>query len=344
MKAKWIIALLGAMTSAAILCSVVLRQHVASSHAQPAPTQTFQVRGQVRELDVQNRVIRVEHEAIPGYMPAMTMPLPVKDPALFNGLTAGDRVQFELAVTRDDSWISHIQKIRPEDLAAVADLGTNADYIRTNETERVQVGESVPDFRLVDQDGKDIRLNDFRGKAVVLTFIYTRCPLPNFCPLMSKNFADLERRLSKEFPDQYQLLSITMDPIFDRPAVLKEYAARYTANSGHWSFATGDPLQIQSIARSTGLYYAWEGGLISHDLRTVLIGPDGRLVHIWKSNVWTPYEVQRFVADLLVPDAKNRRAQFRPPASFLPRPTKMTLTSLSAGFLRHLTPSPCGSR
>lgn len=314
MKAKWILTLLSALTLAAILCAVAFKRPGSSSHAQPVPTQTFQVRGQIRGLDITNAVIRIAHEEIPDYMPAMTMPLPVKDPALFDGLSAGDNVQFELAVTEDDSWISHIQKILPEDPAAVANLTTNADYVRTNETERVQIGESVPDFKLVDQDEKDIRLSDFRGKAVVLTFIYTRCPLPNFCPLMSKNFSDLERRLSKEFPNQYQLLSITMDPAFDRPAVLKEYAARYDANTRNWSFATGDPQQIQYIAGLAGLYYAWEGGLISHDLRTVLIGPDGRLAHVWKSNVWTPYEVQRFVAELLAPDKKNRPAQLRPPA------------------------------
>ncbi len=314
MNAKWILALLSALTLTAVLCGVVFQRPGAAAHAPPGPTQTFQVRGQIRDLDISNQVIRIAHEEIPDYMPAMTMPLPVKDPALFNGLSKGDTVQFELAVTKDDSWISHIQRVRLEDPAAVANLATNADYIRTNETERVQIGEAVPDFKLVDQDGKEIRLRDFRGRAVVLTFIYTRCPLPNFCPLMSKNFADLERRLSKEFPDQYQLLSITMDPTFDRPAVLKEYAARYEANTKHWSFATGDPQQIQSIARLTGLYYAWEGGLISHDLRTVLIGPDGRLAQVWKSNVWTPYEVQRFVAELLLPDKKNRPAQLRSPA------------------------------
>ncbi len=314
MNAKWILALLSALTLMAVLCAVAFKRPGPLSPAKPVPTQTFQVRGQIRDLDISNQVIRIAHEEIPDYMPAMTMPLPVKDPALFNGLSKGDTVQFELAVTKDDSWISHIQRVRLEDPAAVANLATNADYIRTNETERVQIGEAVPDFKLVDQDGKEIRLRDFRGRAVVLTFIYTRCPLPNFCPLMSKNFADLERRLSKEFPDQYQLLSITMDPTFDRPAVLKEYAARYEANTKHWSFATGDPQQIQSIARLTGLYYAWEGGLISHDLRTVLIGPDGRLAQVWKSNVWTPYEVQRFVAELLLPDKKNRPAQLRSPA------------------------------
>ncbi|MFA6544625.1 MAG: SCO family protein [Limisphaerales bacterium] len=314
MKAKWVLTLLGALTLSAILCVFVFMRGGPSSHVKTVPTQTFQVRGQIRGLDMANRVIRIAHEEIPDYMPAMTMPLPVKDTALFKGLSKGDSVQFELTVTEGDSWISHIQKILSEASAAIANPATSADYIRTNEIERVQIGETVPDFKLVDQDGNDIRLRDLRGKVVVLTFIYTRCPLPNFCPLMSKNFADLERRLSKDFPNRYQLLSITMDPGFDRPSVLKEYAARYDANTKNWSFATGDLQQIQFIAGLTGLYYVWEGGLISHDLRTVLIGPDGRLAHIWRSNVWTPYEVQRFVAELLAPNKRNQPVQLRPPA------------------------------
>ena len=163
----------------------------------------------------------------------------------------------------------------------------------------MQVGETVPDFQLVDQDGRAVRLSDYRGRAVVLTFIYTRCPLPNFCPLMSKHFAELEQRLNKELPGRYHLLSISMDPEFDTPAVLKEYASRYEARTADWTFATGDAGQIDTVAQLLGLYYVRENGLISHDLRTALFGPDGRLVHLWKSNVWTPYEVQRRVRETL---------------------------------------------
>jgi protein SCO1/2 len=207
-------------------------------------------------------------------------------------------VQFELLVTDDDSWISHIEKIQSEVAAAQPATGTTRS-LEELEAKRLRVGEVVPDFKLTDQDGRPIHLKDFRGKAVVLTFIYTRCPLPNFCPLMSKNFAELEQRLSKEFPNKYQLLSISMDPEFDRPEVLKEYAARYGADPKDWSFAAGDVGSLNFVAGLMGLYFEKENGLISHDLRTALIGPDGRLVQLWKSNVWTPYEVQRSVRETL---------------------------------------------
>jgi protein SCO1 len=264
----------------------------AGNHSTVERARTFQVRGQVREIDAATRTVRIAHEAIPEYMPAMTMPFSLKKSALLDGLTVGEIVQFELSVTENDSWISHIEKLS-EPLGEVAATGQGS------ELEHVQVGEMVPDFGLLDQNGRAIRLSEFRGRAVVLTFIYTRCPLPNFCPLMSKNFAELEQRLSNEFANKFQLMSVSMDPEFDRPAVLKEYGERYGANEKDWTFATGDAEQIQFVAGLMGLYYAKENGLISHDLRTALIGADGRLVHLWKSNVWTPYEVQRMVRETL---------------------------------------------
>lgn len=299
MKPKIVLITLCALTSLAGLSAVALHYRNQPTESVAPTTQTFEVRGQIRNLDVANKMVRITHEAIPDYMPAMTMPFVVKDTALLTGLSAGDSVQFQLAVTDDDSWIAHIEKVADDsaNVSPVADA-PNAS-LQDREVERVQIGEVVPDFKLLDQDGHPVHLSDFRGKAVVLTFIYTRCPLPNFCPLMSRNFADLEKRLSKEFAGNYQLLSISMDSEFDTPLVLKEYASRYGANTQDWTFATGDSGQIETVARLMGLYFVKENGLISHDLRTALIGPDGRLVHLWKSNVWTPYEVQRFVRETL---------------------------------------------
>lgn len=296
MKSKFILSLLAAATLLSVFGVAVIHRHQQAAAVPTVATQTFHVRGQVRSVDVANKVVRITHEEIPDYMPAMTMPLNVKDTALLNGLTPGDTVMFDLAVTDDDSWISRIEKIAGDGSQPAPEIP-----LKDREVERVQSGELMPDFELVDQDGKKIRLKDFRGKAVVLTFIYTRCPLPNFCPLMSKNFSVLEARLRKELAGKFQLLSVSMDPDFDTPAVLKNYAGLYDADAEHWSFATGTAEQIQFIASLTGLFYEWENGLISHDLRTVLIGPDGRLAQIWKSNVWTPYEVHRSVAEVLSP-------------------------------------------
>jgi protein SCO1/2 len=297
MKSKTVLATLSALTLAAVLAVVMLGHRGGSLNTPSVKPRAFEVQGVVRSIDTAGKTIRIAHEEIPNYMPAMTMSLPVKDPALFKGLAGGDSVQFELLVAADDSWIAHIEKI-PSDPAA--QIGKQPkDTLQETAAQSLRRGEVVPDFNLVDQDGRSIHLKDFRGKAVLLTFIYTRCPLPNFCPLMTKNFAELQQRLSKEFPGEYQLLSISIDPEFDRPEVLKDYAARYEVDLKSWSFATGDPASVQFVTGLMGLYFERENGLISHDLRTALIGPDGRLVQLWKSNVWTPYEVQRRVRELL---------------------------------------------
>jgi len=263
--------------------------------AAAAPNQRFEVRGQIRGFEEDDRTVRIAHEEIPGYMAAMTMPLTVRDAALLRGLKVGDDIAFQLVVTEDDSWISRLDRISESSPAAEA--GSAAASLR--ELQRVQAGETVLDFTLVDQNGQTVRLRDQRGKAVLLTFIYTRCPLPNFCPLMSKNFASLQERLQKEFPARFHLISVSIDPAFDNPEVMKGYSTRWSKDPQSWTFGSGSREQIETVTGLFGLVHESTGGLINHDLRTVLIGPDGKLVHVWKSNLWTPYEVQRRVQEVL---------------------------------------------
>ena len=293
MKVKLAVLFLGGLVAAAIASGVVARRKPPEKNA--ASVRTFQANGYVRAVDAPAKTLTVAHDRIPGYMPAMTMPLSVKEHALLNGLRSGDEIHFELSVSEEDSWISHLEKI-----AGTAPGLSGAAGLTQNETSELHRGEVVPDFTLTDQNGKPARLSDFRGKAVVLTFIYTRCPLPNFCPLMSKNFAALQDRLTKATPGKYHLLSVSIDPKFDTPEVLKGYAELYHADEKSWSFATGSEEQINIVASTFGLTREPESGMISHNLRTALIGPDGRLVHLWKSNVWTPYEVQRRLEESVV--------------------------------------------
>src|ERR1043166_521121 len=292
----WFVILISALIAASGVTAVAIQRHSRKTGATIGVVeQRFQVRGEVRSVDVGAKSIRIKHEEIPNYMAAMTMPFDVRDASLLSGLKAGDEIGFELVVTKDDSWITSIHKLSEASAATVTDVS----QLAAKEIQRVQVGETVPDFALTDQDGRAVRLNDFRGKVVLLTFIYTRCPLPNFCPLMSKNFASLQERLEKEFPGKFQLLSVSIDPQFDRPEILKQYAARYTKDDSTWTFGTGTAEQSDAVGALFGLVQERGGGLINHDLRTALIGPDGRLVHVWKSNAWTPYEVQRRVEEVL---------------------------------------------
>jgi len=282
-----------ALAAGAIASSMALTRKPAAEArpASAAAVRTFQVNGRIRDIAPGTKTLTVAHEEISGYMPAMSMPLQVRDASLLKGLRAGDEIHFELSVTDDDSWISHIETI------TAAPPGSEATPASVVNSAELQNGETVPDFTLTDEKGKPVHLSEFRGKAVVLTFIYTRCPLPNFCPLMSKNFQALQERLSKAIPGKYHLLSISIDPKFDTPEVLKGYAALYQAQNQSWSFATGTDEQINNVASLFGLVHEDEGGMISHNLRTALIGPEGRLVHLWKSNVWTAYEVHRMIQE-----------------------------------------------
>lgn len=294
MKTKITLLLLSGGVLLAV-AAALLMHHRNNSEAARAGQQVFTLTGVVRSVDVAARSIRLTHEEIPGYMPAMTMPFAVSEAALLRGLTTNDTVRCRLVVTADDSWLDRIEKIGAEN-PAPTDLTARA---AERELERVQTGERVPDFALTNQFGQRIQLSDYRGRAVVLTFIYTRCPIPNFCPRLSQNFAELQTRLQPEFAGKAQLLSITMDPGFDTPEVLRGYGERHAADFNVWTFATGSREQTDAAGALFGLVQESVGGLINHDLRTALIGPDGRLVHLWKSNVWTPYEVQRLVRETL---------------------------------------------
>jgi protein SCO1/2 len=164
---------------------------------------------------------------------------------------------------------------------------------------RVENGEAVPNFELVDQNGAPLKLSDYRGSAVLVTFIYTRCPLPNFCPLMANRFSELQDRLGKKFPGKVHLISVSFDPEYDTPAVMKEYGKHFGARTKTWSLATGNQQQVERVAGLFGLIKEKDANGYTHDLRTALISPDGKLVHIWRSNVWTADEVESMVADVL---------------------------------------------
>lgn len=287
MKLSKLILILAAALTAAGVATAIHRQG-RPAVAALATVQHYNVRGEIRGIDGQQ--VRIKHEAIPGYMAAMTMPFDVKDTTVLRGLKAGDEIQFELLVTETDSWISRVERINSK--------GSAAESSASNEGPRIRSGDIVPDFQLLNQEGQSFRLNSFRGKAVLLTFIYTRCPLPNYCPLMSRNFASLQERL-KAFPGKVELISISIDPQFDRPDILKEYGSRFTKSQAGWTFATGTPEETDAVGALFGLIQERAGGLINHDLRTALIDPEGKLVHVWKSNLWTPYEIQRRVAEVL---------------------------------------------
>lgn len=286
-------------TLAAIVSATLIYHHRQATVVPATSNQVFEVKGHIRSLETDGKTVHIAHEDIPGFMPAMEMPFTVKDPSVLRGIVSGDAVKFQIIVTKDDSWISRIEKWPDVPVAVAPGRTSTEEASSVAVSQQVDIGQPVPDFGLIDQNGHAFRLQELRGKAVVLTFIYTRCPLPNYCPLMSRNFASLQERFAKDFPGKVQLLSISFDPRFDTPAMLKQYAAAFQKDDKDWTFATGSPEQIDFVTGLFGLIQEPSNGFINHDLRTALIGPDGKLVHVWRSNVWTPYEVQRMVGETL---------------------------------------------
>lgn len=258
---------------------------------------TFPLRGEVVALDTAASTVMVAHEAIPNFMNAMTMPFKVKNRTLLRPLAVGDSIDATLAVSRTESWLETI---------AVRRKGESSRTLTAGEviTARVfRTGEPFPDATLLNQNGATFRLSRFRGEVLALTFIYTRCPLPDFCIRMSNHFARVQKALAQDaaLAGRWHLISISFDPKFDRPPALKRYGEGYGADFSTWDFAT-DPdtagTTILSLADGLGLTYASEEGLIAHNLRTVLIDREGTLVRVINGNEWDPGELAEEIRTL----------------------------------------------
>jgi len=250
----------------------------------------YSLRGEVMDKNIAANEITVKHDDIPGFMSAMTMPYQVKDPGVVQELEPGDLIAAEVVTANNgnDFWL--------EDVRITDKSGRTAASVPAS-SQRLQPGERVPALPLVNQDGKTIRLNDFKGKAVLLTFVYTRCPMPNFCPRLSSQFAKIHEDLAKT-PDIYaktHLLTISFDPKYDTTPVLRRYGLAYLDNdpSGflHWEFASASPSDIKRLADAFGLVYFEADNQISHTMDIVLITLQGTIAKYWSKD-WTTAELE----------------------------------------------------
>jgi len=269
----------------AIVAGLLLLVAAGCSRNRQTDLVTFPLRGEIVRLDSAKGIVTVSHEAIPDYMNAMTMPFSVHDRGLLRGLNAGDSISATLAVSRTESWLEQIAVIGrgPTPPTLSADDIITARVFRT--------GEAFPDERLLNQDGVLVNMDSYRGKVLALTFVYTRCPLPDFCIRMSSHFASIQRALTKDaaLAGRWHLFSVSFDPKFDRPPVLKRYAAEYGADFSSWDFLTDPDTSgpvIRRLADGLGLEYSADEGLIDHNLRTVLIDQEGRLRKVINGNDW----------------------------------------------------------
>ncbi len=262
---------------------------IASLHCGPPP-ERYELEGKVVSVEADAGRVTVAHKEVPGFMGAMTMPFPVADRQILASMQEGDKLRATLVVQGSSHWL--------EDLVVSRSTASGSQY--DPDTPRgPEPGTEVPDVELTNQDGDTIRVSDFQGKAVVVTFIYTRCPLVEFCPRMNANFGVLEQALSKDegLYEKSHLLTVSFDPEFDTPELLRTFALQQPAITektfAHWDFATGTQEQVRTLGFYLGLMFG-DGATtdeIVHNLRTGLIAPDGTLAKLYLGNEWTPEDV-----------------------------------------------------
>jgi protein SCO1/2 len=271
-----------------LLCAVLT-----ACQSKPAPPvgKRYEFKGTVVSIDKANQSATISHEAVKDLMEGMTMPFKLKDAWPLDVMKPGDEVQATLVMTDESAWLEDVVVVQksPAQTAGAAAPENSAPP---------KAGDAVPDFRLVNQDGKAVRLKAYQGRAVLLTFIYTRCPVPEYCSLMSSNFAGIERELKKDAAlyNKTHLLSISFDPAYDTPKVLRSYGAAQTGNYdketfSHWEFVTGDAEEIKRLAQFFGLTYLPDKDQFVHSLQTALIAPDGKVSKLYSGNEWKTADV-----------------------------------------------------
>jgi protein SCO1 len=271
------------------LIACVLAVSTACTSAEPP--RRYQLTGQVLGVNAERQELTVKHDDIPNFMPAMTMTYPVASKADLDGRAPGELIAATLEVQESTGRLSEIRRTGTAPLPSESEVAMAAGLLGE--------GDEVPDVALIDQSDRRRSFSEWRGTLTLVTFIYTSCPLPTYCPLMDQNFATLQRAIAEDsrLNGQVRLVSITFDPDTDTPAVLAAHAARLKADPAVWTFLTGDRVTLHRFAGRFGVGVIRPEGAkdINHNLRTALIGRDGRIRRFYTGTEWTPSTV---LADL----------------------------------------------
>jgi protein SCO1/2 len=266
---------------------------VACERAEPEE-KVFQVRGVVQKpMPGDASTMIIDHEEIPGYMPRMIMPFKAKDPAEFAKLEPGMVVTFDYHVVADESWVTGVVVTGEKGAITLDESKPDAETL-------AKPGDRLPEVTFLDENGQPVKLADFQGMPVALTFVFSRCPVPEYCPRMMNQFAAVIAALEKEpkAPENYRLLTISFDHEHDRPEILKAWAAAFGYRPGMpWSLLSStDPGPIEALAEPTGLRYGESNGTIQHNLRTLVLNPDGTIRRLFTDETWT---VPELVAEIV---------------------------------------------
>jgi protein SCO1/2 len=273
----------------------------ACHHKSETQARYYQLKGTVISVDKTHQQIIVSHEAIPGFMSAMTMPYTVKEGAVLDELNAGDQITARVVVMPGDVWLDKILVVK----SGVSPQAAIEHHIP-------QPGEKVPDFSFINQYGRKVHFRRYHGKTVLLTFIYTRCPFANYCPRMTSNFAEINKALeaNKVLAARTHLLTLSFDPKHDTPKVLRAYAAGYTGKDDpgfrHWEFGSVPSRELKAVSGFFGLSYWVQGGQLFHSMSTALVGADGELFRWYPGNSWSPARVLNDIKTLEARNPKSR--------------------------------------
>jgi protein SCO1/2 len=268
-------------------------------------SQKYDASGVLLRVDRDHHTISVSCNEIPGYMDAMVMDLPVRDPKMLEGLTPGMKLDFSLVVEKDSSFADNLRAHPFESLeldptqARRFKLMERAMDAKAASADVLQIGQPVPDFALTDQDKQRISLSQLKGKVVAITFIYTRCPRPEYCVRLSNNFGVLERRFKNRIGKDLILLTVVIDPANDRPEAMAKYARTWHADSRDWHFLTGPITDIQQLCRRFDMAFYPDEALLVHSFHTALIDPDGRLAANLEGNDFTSQQLGDLVQTIL---------------------------------------------
>ena len=263
---------------------------LASCHSSPA-AKHYKLEGTVVSIDPGTHQALIDAKEIPGFMDAMTMPYAIPDSRVIALLKPGDQITADLVVTDDGAHLEQVVVVKKASARPSAASAAAAAEPVSNELHVPQSGDVVPDFNFVNQDDRRITLRQFRGKTLLLTFIYTKCPQPDFCPKLTDDFAriDAQLRSDRELYLRTRLLSISFDPDHDKPSILRDYAKAY-GDSGrtlaHWEFAVAPKSELPAVAKFFGLYYDVQQDQIEHSLSTAIISPEGKIFAWYHSGDW----------------------------------------------------------
>ena len=278
--------------------SAISDQLVAAAKSDKTKDERYPLTGQVLRIEAERKILVVRHDEIKGYMPAMTMEFVVSDGELALA-KPGQRIRAELVPAKDGGDF-RLEKIWPDDKVSADTIAASALQLRQDTHTRGksayrEIGETVPDFALYDQTGKVVQSGRFRGKQIMLNFIFSRCPDAKMCPASTAKMVTAQRLAREAGVKNLELISITLDPAYDTPGVLKEYAETRGIDTANFSFLTGPETAIKDLLTQFGVIAQFQGDILQHTLTTLLIDVNGKIAHRTDGSGWEPKD---FVAKM----------------------------------------------